>query len=305
MNRIKKFLVIGPVLLDLTIKLKNRKDFNRKMLTVSIGGKGYNVAHTLSLFGAPVSLATIYGFDDIGNYLIRQIKKQGIKLLTTSKLAARSGVCMSFIGKKGDIILDKVDTEIFKEEKVPKIDWGKVDIIIVISTTSAKTLTYLKRMKKRFPNKIFCLEIAGRKTIANVLPYLKTFDFFISNLKEAIHFGFGLKTKPSIKNVVESLLKNGPKIVLVTAGSKGIYYGHRDIKNQFIIKHIKAKKIKNIVSTLGAGDSVTASFCAAYYGRSLSLEKSVEIANEVAAITVTKEKPFPSFLPKYILNFFK
>ena len=174
---------------------------------------------------------------------------------------------------------------------------------IVISSVNKNILDYLQGIKQKFPEKVFCLEIAGRKTVSHIIPYLNIFDFYISNLKEALQFGVELKSSSNIEDIMKKISERGPKSVVVTGGSKGIYYGFKDQYNRFTTKKIKAKKVKKIVSTIGAGDSVTASFCAAYYGFGLSIEKSLEIAKIIAALTIKQNRPFPRTIPPKILKY--
>ena len=90
-----------------------------------------------------------------------------------------------------------------------------------------------------------------------------------------------ISRRKRITDAVESLLKDGPRIVAVKSGARGCTIGYGDR-----VRNIKAYKVTP-VSTIGAGDAFDAAFI---FGslRNWSVEKTARFANVVAAISTTR-----------------
>lgn len=298
----KKFLVIGPAFLEISISLKDKKNFKKNNLSISAGGKGYNVAHNLSLFGVKSVLASMYGGDDIGGFLENYINKQKIETLPTNIVRHNSGVFVGVNNSIGETIFDKSDTRIFAHQKFPKLDWKSVGVVIVMSSTNNEVLEGLKKIKNKHKDIVFCLEISGSKSVENIVPFLDIFDFLICNQKEANAIGKSISADRSVKSIIKALNEKGIDLVIVTLDKKGAVCGlKREGKTCFKQFSICLGKGK-LISTIGAGDSVTAAFCASYYGFIFPIDLSMEIAMELASLTVRTELPVIDKLPRKILN---
>jgi 2-dehydro-3-deoxygluconokinase len=90
-----------------------------------------------------------------------------------------------------------------------------------------------------------------------------------------------ISQRKRVQDAIESLLRNGPRVVAVKSGRRGCTVGFGDR-----IRDIRAYKVKN-VSTIGAGDAFDAAFI---YGslQNWSVEKTACFANIVAAISTTQ-----------------
>ena len=90
-----------------------------------------------------------------------------------------------------------------------------------------------------------------------------------------------ISQRTRVNDAIESLMRNGPRIVAVKSGRMGctVGYGGR-------IRRFRAYSVKN-VSTIGAGDAFDAAFI---YGslKNWSVEKAACFANVVAAISTTQ-----------------
>lgn len=295
----KKFLVIGPTFFDVNLEFKDILNFQRPNTHISIGGKGYNIAHTLRLFNFPVLLATMYGHDCIGQYFHRCISEQDVEEPETNLIDHESSIFLCVNDHSGKTILDRSDTSIFSYQKRPDIDWNQIDFAIVLSSTNQKILDYLRTVKREYPNIIFCLEIAGRKSVRYVEPFLDIFDFFISNYREALQFGSRAEEQLDVADIIKILLSQGPQLVLITCAEDGIICGQANADSNYSISRFPIHGGRGrIVSTVGAGDAVTASFCASYYGYGFPLSDSIEIAMDLAAHTIRQRSPFINRLPR-------
>jgi len=90
-----------------------------------------------------------------------------------------------------------------------------------------------------------------------------------------------ISRRKRVQDAIESLLRNGPRIVAVKSGRRGCTVGYEDR-----IRRIKAYQVK-IASTIGAGDAFDAAFI---YGslKNWSVEKTACFANVIAAISTTQ-----------------
>jgi sugar/nucleoside kinase (ribokinase family) len=303
-NRLKKnFLVIGPTLLDINTTLSSIRSIRSVPVHISPGGKGYNIAHTMALFRVPVVLATAYGHDYIGGYLAKRIRGQGIKTLHTNTVDFASGIFVGISDGAGESIFAKAEIDIYAYQQKPSIDWRQIDTVIVLSSTNKTVMDYLRKIRKGYKNINFCLEISGGKTISSIMPYLNMFDFYISNYKEAQYLGAATQDKNNLTQIIKFLINKGLKQVFITLNQKGIIYGYNSNMGETIIKrHPIIRNRGPIISTVGAGDTVTAVLCVAIFAFGLTINNSVRLAMEMAAWVIRQPAPHLKFIPKDFSN---
>ena len=75
-----------------------------------------------------------------------------------------------------------------------------------------------------------------------------------------------------LKDFFKICLNLGPRIIVVTDGSNGVYAANKDN-----IYHSNSLKVKNVINTLGAGDAFSSTFCASIY-KGLSIKDSIQYA---------------------------
>ena len=81
----------------------------------------------------------------------------------------------------------------------------------------------------------------------------------------------------------KSFLKKGVKNIIITLGSKGVYFANSD-ESYFI----EAFKLKNkVLDTTGAGDAFNGAFAYAL-SKNLNNKDALTFANKVAGISTTK-----------------
>lgn len=80
------------------------------------------------------------------------------------------------------------------------------------------------------------------------------------------------------------------KVIMITKGENGSMVYDRQSKQEY---HIGAKKVE-VVSTVGAGDSFSASFLACFLKKQ-SIEQCLEVATTVSAFVVSKKDAIPDY----------
>ncbi|OCW75945.1 ribokinase, partial [Pelagibacteraceae bacterium GOM-A1] len=82
----------------------------------------------------------------------------------------------------------------------------------------------------------------------------------------------------------KEFLKKGVKNILITLGSKGVYFSN-GTESHFVDAHKLKDDVKD---TTGAGDAFNGAFSAAL-AKSLKIVDALEFSNKVAGISTTKE----------------
>ena len=86
-----------------------------------------------------------------------------------------------------------------------------------------------------------------------------------------------------LEKAVEKFFKKGIKNIIITLGSKGVYFANSN-ENYFI----EAFKLKNkVLDTTGAGDAFNGAFAYAL-SKNQTNKEAITFANKVAGISTTK-----------------
>ena len=132
----------------------------------------------------------------------------------------------------------------------------------------------------------------GSITILNPAPAskisendFKNIDYFTPNETEAsFYLEKKIETKSEIENAAKEFLKKGVKNILITLGSKGVYFSN-GTESHFVDAHKLKDDVKD---TTGAGDAFNGAFSVAL-AKSLKIVNALEFSNKVAGISTTKE----------------
>ena len=137
-----------------------------------------------------------------------------------------------------------------------------------------------------------CLDAgSGNITILNPAPAakinandFKSIDFFTPNEKEAgFYLNKNIQTNNDIEEAANDLLKKGIKNIVITLGSKGVYFAND--KEKYYVDAFKLKT--KVVDTTGAGDAFNGAFAFALANEYENKEALI-FANKVAGISTTK-----------------
>ncbi len=291
MSNQKSILVVGPTMLDIQVFLKNisQKDIS---VDFSIGGKGYNVAQGVKLFNLPVVLSTMYGPDDIGLYIEKMLSETGITLLNSNRVSKHGGLFVGIHDHHGDTILDKADNGLFSEQTLDGINFATISTILVLSSTNESVMKQLIQAKKDFPEINLCLEIAGRKSIEFVKVFLSEFDFIIANKIETMNM-LQITESDNLGSCMDTFSSLKSCKLITTIDKDGVIISDKGASTTIPIHNLPTP----IISTVGAGDSVTASIISLHYGYNKPLIESVQQAMIVAGYTIRSKEPFLTKLP--------
>jgi len=283
-----EILVIGSLNMDLVVATQKIPRIGETVLGSGFstvpGGKGANQAVAAARLGAHVDMIGCVGEDLFGKELISNLKANGVGVECVKEIKdVPTGIAMIVINEGNNfIIVDpganfEVSCEFIKqyEYKIKQSDIIVIQLEIPLETVKTAVNIAFEHRKKIILN----------PAPAQQLPddILNKITLLTPNETECeILTGIRINTTDDAAKAIQYLMNKGVKQVVVTMGSKGAVY---NIGNRIVNK--PARKVE-AVDTTAAGDSFTAAL-AVGMSRELDFEQSVEFANVVGSLTVTKK----------------
>lgn len=256
----------------------------------SLGGCAVNVACGLARLGLPVSCYTNIGDDLAGEWIKKELKKEGIDTsLLIEKKNCLSGLSAIIVDQNtGERIIfsnqEANETlEIFPE-KIQDADWisatdlsdswkESLDKIVEVSREKGIKIAFNPRGKNIQDDPEKVAEIAGKC------------ELFFVNKDEAVEIVSACnrqQTADDLNNeefLLKNLKENGAGVVVITDGTRGAWAYDGEI-----LIHSEAM-LQKAVDTTGAGDSFSSAFIAAYVkGSDLKTCVKWGIANSASVV---------------------
>ncbi|MEI6627262.1 MAG: PfkB family carbohydrate kinase [bacterium] len=249
-------------------------------LNYSFGGGAANVAVSFAGLGLKVAPVCRVAQDEIGQAILQNFKNRsvdysllsidlkehsGFSVVLTVKNAAHEHILFTYRGANDllsvdDLRLSKVDVKWFYVSSLPEVGWEKVMHKVV---EQKKPIAWNPGSHQL-------------KNIEQVKAFLPNISLFVVNHDEALFF----KKLKDIKGLLKTIQDFGPKIVVITDGSKGAYA--YDGKKYY---YIKAQAVK-AVDTVGVGDAFASAFTAALiYGKNIKQALRWGMKNSASCIT--------------------
>ena len=267
---------------------------------LAAGGKGANQAVAAARLGAPVTFIAKVGADSFGNQAIEGYKKEGIDtaLIGLEKNHA-TGVALILVDQKGENLISVASGANFH--------WSDTDLSRIRRVVEQAGIVV---MQLEVPLDIVerVAEIAAGASVpvlldpapAAKLPekLLKNVTYIKPNEHEAETVsGIKVTDENSAAQAASRLLEMGVrKAAVITLGAQGALVLERDAKPQIV----KAPKVHAADST-AAGDAFTGAL-AWQLNQGVGLLEAVQIANRVAALSVTRMGAQPSLPTRHELD---
>jgi ribokinase len=259
------------------------------------GGKGANQAVAAARAGGVVAFIAKVGDDDFGknavegykadkintDYIFKDSERpSGIAIIIVEEVSGQNSIVVAG-GANKCLSIDDIKTA----EKLI----SEADVVLIQLEIPLEVVEFSLKLAKKY----------GIKTILNPAPaqslsdeILSLVDIITPNESETqILTGLNLGSDEDVKKAASKLLEKVNETVLVTLGSKGVYFISKCGDNGFV----PTTKVE-AVDTVAAGDVFNGYFAAA-----LSMDKKNEeaiwLANRAAAISVTRKGAQPS-IPK-------
>lgn len=225
------------------------------------GGGATNSASALAKLGLKVKTATKVGNDDDGNFILRELKAEGIENVcrNRSKQQTDLATIISSTKERDRIIMvhKGASTDLLtKDLSVSKLDCSWI-YLATLAGKSQRTAFEIAQIAKRKKIKLLFnpslyLAQKGKKHLSAIL---QNSSVLVLNKEEAQAL---LKSSSSrFEFLLRELQKQGPRVVIVTDGKRGFCA----LQGNIMYSLTKTPTVK-IVHTAGAGDAFTAGFLA-------------------------------------------
>jgi len=251
----------------------------------SVSGVGYNVAKALTVLGDNVNFLSIIGKDIIGEIAINTIKKNNISDKYIKKIINETSNSVIIYDNDGrrqihcdlkDLQEIKYPIELFKEAATG------VDIVCLCNINFSRPFLELaKRM-----GKIIATDVHAISDIEDQfnMDFMKNADILFMSDE-------WLPCYPE-KWVKWIWAKYSPEIIVVGLGNEGLLLA---VKGDNFIQRIATVKTRPVINTIGAGDSLFASFIH-YYNKTKNPYKSIKNALIFASYKIGEKGGGDGFL---------
>ena len=279
-NTIDYGVKIPQKLAELTLgdKVKIQEDFKQ-----TVGGGGINVSIAISRLGGKVGYLGKFSHETFTN-VNQELEKNGIttiKTVKSRKPGAKSivlntsdndRVIFTYRGQNGALEFKDIDTS--------EITSANYYFTSLTGSGFQTLLELAKYLSKNIENYTICYNpssyIIGNEPKLSQL--IKLVDIIVVNVEEGQH----LSGKKKVSDILASLVSMGPKVAVVTAGSRGAYAfdGIREYRTPALSTRV--------IDTTGAGDSFAATFYY-FYSKGYGIKRSMEYAANNSASVITQK----------------
>jgi ribokinase len=281
----KKIVVIGSINMDLVTICDRAPNGGETLLGSEFfqipGGKGANQAVTIGKLGSRVVILGKVGDDLFGKELLSSMDKNGVDIQFIEKAPVSTGIAKIVVEKNGQnriLVVPGANSYVDIEYIDNHLDVIKdCDVVIGQLEIPISTVEYAFKKAKEY-GKITILNPAPAIKLSEEL--IKNSDYIIPNESELeVITGMKIESFDGIIEAAKKVIKMGVKGLIVTLGEKGSLY----LGGDKFTKH-SAYKVKAI-DTTAAGDSFIGGFVTRL---DLGVDKAIEFATKVSAISVTK-----------------
>ena len=287
----KTICVFGVFVTDLCFVANSIPEKGQTILgnkhIIGPGGKGSNQAIAAARLGGKVNFITKIGKDQNADMALALYKEVGINtesiIRDDNELTGVAGIMIN--EKTGDNAINVVPgaagTLVNKDIDNNLEFIKKSEIFLTQLETPYEATSYaLKKAKE-----------SGSLTIFNPAPAsnindsdFKCIDYFTPNETEAsFYLKKSVKSRTEIETAAKIFLDKGIKNIVITLGSKGVYFANSTERC-----FIDAFKLKDkVIDSTGAGDAFNGAFAYAL-SNNHNNKDALQFANKVAGISTTR-----------------
>ena len=254
---------------------------------VGPGGKGSNQAIAAARLGGKVNFITKIGKDQNANMALNLYKEVGINtdsiIQDENQLTGVAGIMIN--EKTGDNAINIVPGA------AGSLTNKDIDKNLSFIENSEIFLTQLETPYEATSYALQKAKETGSITIFNPAPAsninesdFKCMDYFTPNETEAsFYLKKNVESKIEIEEAAKNFLNKGVKNIVITLGSKGVYFANSSESYFLDAFNLKDK----VIDTTGAGDAFNGAFA---YALSINRKDkdALEFANKVAGISTTR-----------------
>jgi ribokinase len=279
-----KFLVFGSLNIDLIFSVDHivapGETISSGALERSAGGKGANQAAALAKAGMEVYIAGKIGAD--GDFLTDLLRSYGVRTGHVLSWEGATGQAIIQVDKSGQnsiVLYGGGNAALRKDELGPIISaFGPGDTIL-LQNEIPLTGELMRAASERGMR--VCLNPSPFDERIAALPLDLADLLFVNEIEAAGLAGRPVSEDPGL--ILDQLVLRFPRAELIlTAGRKGAYYAHKDLRAEGSIVDLP------VVDTTGAGDTFTGFFLAARQ-RGCGAAESLGLACKASSIAVSRK----------------
>jgi len=270
-------------------------DSNIGKLSVSFGGVGRNIVENLARIGNRVVFFTGIGSDAPGRSMKKELEDLGVKIYSPNISDVSSSYLSihDFDGTMKCAICDsrasdKINIDFINENN---LEIRKTEYMCLEANISQSTIRDLFRC---YPDKKWMVEAVSANKVVRLSDFLNRIFLFKGNRYEAkavIH-----SDTIDVRKNIREILDRGVKNVIITAGSKSVYYGSKEG-----VSKIDIKPFDQVVNDTGAGDAMFAGIIDKI-NCGKSIEEAIIFGNKLALESLKTERAVSLNVDKYRYN---
>lgn len=289
-------MVVGSANADLVVQVSRRPAAGETVLGQDLathpGGKGANQAVAAGLLQARVALLARVGQDGHGQLLRDSLAAAGVDLSSVIQdPQAPTGVAMITVDEAGDnsIVVAPGANAHLSPADVDAAAQGVRGARVVSVQLEIPVATVQRVVAVMDPQARLVLNPSPPQELPKTV--LQRCDPLVLNEHEAaVLVGTEVSKDVAPREWVQTLLRSGPRSVVLTLGAEGALVG-----TGAGIEHVPAQRVE-VLDTTGAGDAFTAALCTRLVDGDDLLE-AARFATSVAAVAVTRagaQSSYPS-----------
>jgi ribokinase len=294
--RKRPIVVVGSINTDLVVRVERIPVAGETIPGAGFethpGGKGANQAAAVARLGYPVHMIGRVGSDAYGALLRGHLHSAGVDIASIAVSDGSSGVAIIAVAQTGE------NSIIVTPGANALLSPGDLDANLELLRSASIVLTQLEIPLATVRR---LAQICDRDSVPLVLDpapvcrlpveLLRATTWITPNQVEAqqITGSSGLAaSEEELRQVAESIMKLGPRNVLLKMGDRGAYLAAHD----GICARIPAYPVR-AADTTAAGDAFNGAFAVAL-ARGVCAQEAAEFATAAAAISVTRRGALPS-----------
>ncbi len=280
--------VVGSANVDLTFRTERLprpgQTLPGRHFHLDFGGKGANQAVSAARLGADVTLIARVGSDLFGDQALERLRKEGIDTRHVGTDADRptgvASIAVDDAGRNCIVVVGGANLALSPADVRASADTIRSSRVLITQFEVALE-TVLEALR--------LAHTAGVRTILNPAPaaplsdeMLSHIDVCVLNETEAESVtGRAVATPEDAEAAGRAIQHRGPGAVVVTLGERGVL-----VLDGSRVEHFQALDVK-VVDTTGAGDAFIGGL-GVFLAEGLSVRAAAELANAVAALSVTR-----------------
>jgi ribokinase len=286
---LKQITILGSLNIDTTLKIDRFPLPGETVEAINksstAGGKGANQAVAAARLGAKTIFIGCVGRDSSGEYLIEALEEEGIDtaniLHDEEAGTGTANILLDEAGQNSIVIYGGANRKLTSAQIQAAAGQIATSEFLVaqFETSTAMTLEAFKIAHQK-----------GVKTILNPAPaheiapeLLRVTDLIVPNeIESRLLTGIEITNQTSMEQTAAAFRKMGVNNLIITLGSRGVYYASED---QSVL--MPAFKVK-AVDTTAAGDTFIGALAAKLNSDFSNLAEAIKFAQKASSITVQR-----------------